>query len=155
MDKQVLREVYKRKRLAMSPAEVQTKSRLICRRLISGVDWKAIGSVCAFQPIDKLNEINIRPLTSRLMKYGINVVVLEPSKNTDIPTEKFDLILVPALAFDKDNNRLGWGGGWYDRFLSAQPQALKIGLAYQDSFAETGLPREPHDIRLDKVITEV
>jgi 5-formyltetrahydrofolate cyclo-ligase len=69
--------------------------------------------------------------------------------------EKFDLILVPCLAFDKDNYRLGWGGGFYDRFLAAQPKALKIGLCYQNGFVKEGLTHQPHDIPLDKIITEV
>jgi 5-formyltetrahydrofolate cyclo-ligase len=155
MDKQVLREVYRRKRLGMSPAEVQTKSRIICQRLISGVDWKDISTVCAYQPIDELNEVNIKPLISRLKKYGVNIKLLEPSKQADMPDGKFDLILVPALAFDIDNFRLGWGGGFYDKFLATQPQALKIGLSYQNGFVSEGLLHEPHDIPMDKVVTEI
>jgi 5-formyltetrahydrofolate cyclo-ligase len=155
VDKQVLREVYRRKRLGMSPAEVQTKSRIICQGLISDISWKDIGSVCAYQPIDKLNEVNIMPLVGRLKKYAINFELLERHKNASIPDNQFDLILVPALAFDSDNYRLGWGGGFYDRFLAAQPRALKIGICYQNGFAAEALPREPHDIPLDKVITEL
>jgi 5,10-methenyltetrahydrofolate synthetase len=79
---------------------------------------------------------------------------LARDKKSKPPTSKFDLIIIPCLAFDGDLCRLGWGGGWYDRFLAGQPEAMKIGLAYQNSLVEAGLPREAHDIPLDKIITE-
>ena len=48
----------------------------------------------------------------------------------------------------------GLGGGWYDKFSAIQPEALKVGLAYQAGLIENGLPAEQHDIRLDEIITE-
>jgi 5-formyltetrahydrofolate cyclo-ligase len=100
-----------------------------------------------------LKEIDIRPLVSRLEAQGLGVELLPADKSLKLPADNFDVILVPCLAFDDERHRLGWGGGWYDRFLARQPNALKIGLAYQDSFI-TALPQEPHDIKLDMIITE-
>ncbi|MGH7156833.1 MAG: 5-formyltetrahydrofolate cyclo-ligase, partial [Candidatus Saccharimonadales bacterium] len=98
----------------------------------------------------------IKPVLKRLQSQSdLKIHILGQARDTEITTAKFDLILVPVLAFDKENYRLGWGGGFYDKFLANQPQALKIGLGFQDGLVEQGLPHEPHDVPLDKVITEV
>ena len=67
------------------------------------------------------------------------------------------LVLVPALAFDAEGYRLGWGGGYYDRFLdglrrAAVPHAA-VGLTYSVCTANA-LPRETHDIPVDLIIDE-
>ena len=68
-----------------------------------------------------------------------------------------DLILVPLLAFDVHGGRLGQGGGYYDRTLAAlrsrDPRPAFVGLAFAGQQADT-LPHEPHDERLDGVLTE-
>ena len=64
-----------------------------------------------------------------------------------------DIILVPLIAFDRRRNRLGRGGGYFDRTLAAYPQARAIGFAH--SAAELRLvPTEPHDRPLDLIVTE-
>ncbi len=75
------------------------------------------------------------------------------SKHVLIQTQPYDLIIVPLIAFDRACHRVGFGGGWYDRFLSTQPSAQKIGLAYEVQQVDT-IPVEPHDEPLDMVITE-
>ncbi len=67
------------------------------------------------------------------------------------PTSR-TLILIPALAFDRDGNRLGQGGGYYDRYLADFPGA-KIGIA-RDAWLVPTLPHEVHDVRVDMIITE-
>lgn len=64
-----------------------------------------------------------------------------------------DLILVPGIAFDASGHRLGRGKGFYDRWLAERGAAQAIGLGYHCQLVPT-VPREPHDIRLDAVITE-
>lgn len=64
-----------------------------------------------------------------------------------------DLILVPGLAFDRAGHRMGRGGGVYDRWLEARPSTKKIGLCFQCQIVEQ-VPREPHDMRMDAVLTE-
>jgi 5,10-methenyltetrahydrofolate synthetase len=62
------------------------------------------------------------------------------------------LIFVPMIAFDKKLNRLGRGGGWYDRFLK-DFNGIKVGLSYSDFEAPTVFP-EAHDIRMDIILTD-
>ncbi len=64
-----------------------------------------------------------------------------------------DVLLVPLLAFDNDGYRLGYGGGYYDRTLSALPRARAIGIAYAGQRVDI-LPRDAHDCRLDAILTE-
>lgn len=68
--------------------------------------------------------------------------------------EQIDLILVPGVAFDKKNNRLGRGQGYYDRFLSAVPASIPaFGLAFDFQIVD-GLPRpQKHDVKVSRVIT--
>ena len=64
-----------------------------------------------------------------------------------------DLILAPLIGFDRDLNRMGQGGGFYDRAFAAYPESAKVGIAW--SVQEVAqLPIEPHDIPLDAVLTE-
>lgn len=155
--KEKLREKYKRTRLGMNKQEVYLKSMSICNKLLAEVDWPKVKKLHIYVPIGKLNEVDTAELLTRIRSQYplINIATTGPSKNESVPSQKFDLIIVPALAFDKNNYRLGWGGGWYDRFLAAQPRALKIGLGFQNGFIKESFPYEPHDIPLDKIITEV
>ncbi len=69
------------------------------------------------------------------------------------PTQ-VDLVLVPGLAFDERGYRIGYGGGWYDRFHSKLREDVKmVGLAYEEQVIPE-LPDEPHDLLLDMVITD-
>jgi 5-formyltetrahydrofolate cyclo-ligase len=62
---------------------------------------------------------------------------------------------VPGLAFDREGGRIGWGRGHYDAtFAAASPSALRVGLAYECQMVEQ-VPREPHDVALHIIITEV
>ena len=65
---------------------------------------------------------------------------------------RIDLVVVPGLAFDRRGHRIGWGGGYYDRFL-AQVQAVKIGLCY-DALVLDCIPGAPHDVPVDLVVAE-
>jgi 5-formyltetrahydrofolate cyclo-ligase len=64
-----------------------------------------------------------------------------------------DVVMLPLLAFDACGNRLGQGGGHYDRFLAQNSNVYKIGLAY-DVQEVLNLPTEPHDITLNAIWTE-
>ena len=81
----------------------------------------------------------------------------EPEFRPDrlFPPEALDVVVLPDLLFDRAGNRLGYGGGFYDRFLANRaPQALRVGLAFAWQLADTDIPTEPHDMRLDLVVTE-
>lgn len=70
------------------------------------------------------------------------------------PPEDIDLVLVPGSVFDRTGGRLGYGGGFYDRFLSLEtPGALRVGLAYELQLVDQ-VPVEAHDQYMDFLITE-
>jgi 5-formyltetrahydrofolate cyclo-ligase len=65
-----------------------------------------------------------------------------------------DVVIVPGTAFTAAGDRLGQGGGWYDRFLrTVRPDCVTIGVAFAPQIVDT-LPTEPHDVRLDAVMTD-
>ncbi len=83
-------------------------------------------------------------------KYGI----LEPEENKDrlaSPSEA-DLIIIPGLKFDKRGYRLGWGGGFYDRYLK-NCFCTKIGICYEDEITEL-LPVDNYDVKVDMLVTD-
>ena len=63
------------------------------------------------------------------------------------------LIILPGLAFDRNGNRLGYGGGFYDRYLQKYPFCHTIGIAFSAQCIEQ-IPSETHDCRAETVITE-
>jgi 5-formyltetrahydrofolate cyclo-ligase len=74
---------------------------------------------------------------------------LRPVRWTDI-----EAVMVPALAYDLNGFRLGYGGGYYDRLLSGiSPECTKIGAAFEQQIVSE-VPREKHDIKVDLIITE-
>ena len=81
--------------------------------------------------------------------------ILEPKSEfrRPFPPEKIDLVVVPGLAFDEKGYRIGYGGGYYDRFLTRCPQVLHVGLAYEMQMIECALPSE-RDVPVHKIITE-
>ena len=76
----------------------------------------------------------------------------DPDHSTLLEKEKIDVIIVPLLAFDEKRKRLGYGGGYYDRYLK-DFKGLKIGVGFEAQ-KNTDLPEEEHDIPLDIIITE-
>ena len=82
-------------------------------------------------------------------KFGI----LEPSTECElIPKEDVDFVLTPAVAYDKQGYRLGFGGGYYDRWLEHY-EGVKIGLC-REKVLRDSVPVEPHDTHVDAVVTE-
>ena len=78
--------------------------------------------------------------------------VREPAEKDVADVSEIDVIVVPGIAFDKKGSRIGFGKGCYDRFLKNCP-AVKIGFCY-DFQAAHDIPTEPHDIKMDFLITE-
>lgn len=84
--------------------------------------------------------------------YGI----MEPCSDKLRPMEEseIDLVIVPGVAFDMQRQRLGYGAGYYDRFLNQlRPDCVKIGIAFDVQIVDR-IPVEEHDIKMDAVITE-
>lgn len=78
----------------------------------------------------------------------------EPALRRPVDPAEVDLVIAPGLAFDRGGHRLGYGAGYYDRFLARLgPGAIRIGIGYAEQLVEE-LPVEPHDVRLDLVVTD-
>ena len=78
--------------------------------------------------------------------------ILAPGCRPEYPGP-IECVLVPGLAYSPAGQRLGYGGGFYDRWLAQQPAACRIGLCFEHQLL-TNLPHEPHDEVVDYVITE-
>lgn len=91
------------------------------------------------------------PRQVQVATYGIR----EPMGDArQVEPESIDFVLVPGLAFDCEFYRLGYGGGYYDRFLPRlRSGALKIGVAFGFQVLES-LPHDEHDARLEALVTE-
>ncbi len=77
-----------------------------------------------------------------------------PAAGQPMPIDEIDLIVVPGIGFDRAGNRLGRGGGFYDRFLSRDGfRGLICGLAFEEQVIET-IPMMEHDIRLNLLVTD-
>ena len=78
----------------------------------------------------------------------------DPQKSLRVAAREIDAAVIPGSVFDIQGGRLGYGGGYYDRFLvNDAPQAKRIGLAFEIQVVEK-VPIEPHDQPLDILITE-
>ena len=78
----------------------------------------------------------------------------EPIGEDEISAKDIDLIIVPARAFTRSGERLGRGGGFYDKYMSLSGfRAYKIGIAYSVQIFDS-LPCDAHDIKVDEVVTE-
>lgn len=81
--------------------------------------------------------------------FGINAPITLDNSAEVCP----DILIVPCLGFNSEKYRLGYGGGFYDRWLKAhQPAPLSIGLAFAEQ--QTDFAIEAHDYRLDQIVTE-
>ncbi len=86
--------------------------------------------------------------------------VPEPQEGTVVAADKIDVVFVPLLACDRYGNRIGYGGGYYDRFLAeCRPETLKIGLSFflpEENFSSISLPTDVHLTHIatpEKIIT--
>tara|TARA_R110002073_G_scaffold72537_1_gene177497 strand:- start:491022 stop:491576 length:555 start_codon:yes stop_codon:yes gene_type:complete len=147
----------------------------ICTELEKIIHKRACKVVHAYLPMGK--EIDITPLLSKLLEQEVTVVtpktlpkrkllnlvlhsldVVEkgvfgtshPANSTEY-LGSYDLVIVPGLAFDKENYRLGYGGGYYDNFLVNCPNAYKVGIFYPFQEVDS-VPTEPHDVQLDMIL---
>lgn len=76
--------------------------------------------------------------------------ILEPKNPAPFPKEEIDFAIIPGIAFDKEGYRLGYGKGYYDRFLDGLP-VCKLGVCKKEFFADS-LPHNEFDVRMDDVL---
>ncbi len=103
--------------------------------------------------LPRVNGVNLEILPYDETRLELGAFhIEEPQGDNMIDPEDLDLIVVPGVAYDRKGNRLGRGKGFYDRLL-ANVQATKIGVGYEFQLFDE-IPSEPHDIRMDAVITQ-
>lgn len=169
LTKDSIRADARRTRYAMTATDVQGHSQVIADHLTKTLPWRHIRTLHTYLPIPGHNEIDTGLFLRQLQKLYIGVQIAtwkdyrfgsesvlvddgKPGRQIVADKTEFDVIIVPVVAFNDDLHRIGFGGGFYDRFLRTQPKAMKIGLAYDDS--KNMFAPEPHDVQLDLIITE-
>ena len=176
-NKAALRKAYKQKRRQLeSGTRLHLSSKVVKNALLYLADKPHIRHIHIFLPIKRLYEINTFPLINALVqedreiytsisdhdtremntvKLTVNQNFIEDKYGIPVPAEwqkgddgLIQLIFLPLLAYDLKGHRLGYGMGFYDRFLSKFPkEVVKAGLSFFTP--EIEIPIEPHDIPLD------
>lgn len=164
MIKHMLRQQLLLKRQGLSKAEVKYLSQAISIKLLSSINWKKVNSLHYYSSIENLNEVDLDYFIVRLkiinpkINLFTNIKVgdfwrVKAIKKDQIIPESYDVIIVPMLGFDQTLNRLGYGGGFYDKFLDSKLKAVKIGVCYEQGFM-TEFCSEEHDIAMNIIVTE-
>lgn len=173
-----LRAMALKRRAAINGSERAEAARVASGHFFSGVALGPGETVAVYWPIR--DELDSRHLLTRLMDSG-QPVCLPVVLGEDLPLElrlwemgaplypagfgtlapdeaarivEPDVVIMPLLGFDSHGTRLGYGGGYYDRTLGRLSKLPRlIGLAYASQELDR-IPREPHDVPLDAVVTE-
>lgn len=177
-EKNRIRQQMREKKVALQPAERLEKSKMICRYVLDLLRNRETVLVYAAKEL----EANTTPLIASLLARNTPVVVpiivkedvslrlsyirdlsvLVPSTfgvpepiGNEIPADSVDIgtIILPMLGFDRKGGRLGYGAGYYDRFLAKNPQIRKIGIAFSCQEAER-VPVDENDVPMNYIITE-
>jgi 5-formyltetrahydrofolate cyclo-ligase len=177
-EKEAARERARAIRCRLSPGEISSLSAAIKLHLQEIIDGESPVMVYASKP----GEVDTHGLIAGLLARGTEVVVpiieqetrtlrlsylrdpevLRPSTfsvpepiGCEIPVRPstIDLVVVPMIAFDRRGFRLGYGAGYYDRFLSAHPRMTKIGVAFSCLEVEA-VPADENDVPMDIIVTE-
>ena len=93
------------------------------------------------------------PTIEDLVVGDFGIMTVRQDCRTFVEFNDIDCIIVPGAAFDRKGNRLGLGGGYYDRFLKRVPNAKRIALAFDYQLIES-VPAESHDTKMNIIITE-
>ena len=173
--KQALRQEMRSRRKAMPQAEKVSREQRLCRRFLESSLYADCRQLFCFVALPQ--EPETRELLRRALADGKTVAVprclperrmafhrLSPEQplESQLVSGSFGvaepleapLCQVPGLAFDQNGGRLGYGAGYYDRFLRAYPFLRKIGYALSP-FVTDCVPTEPTDQRLDGIATEI
>lgn len=103
--------------------------------------------------LPRVNGVNldILPYDRQHLALG-SFHIEEPTGDETVSIDDIELIITPGVAYDRRGGRLGRGKGYYDRLLAGS-KAVKIGVGYDFQLVDE-IPQEPHDVRMDAVITE-
>lgn len=175
-NKKMTRNTIKEMRLALKKEEVMECSKACVSKVLQFPELIEAKTVCVYMPTG--NEIDTTEIIRYCKENGKRLAaprvsgdtmefyyftdetdmeqgaydIWEPT-GTEAVEDEESLVIMPGVAFDLSCNRIGYGKGYYDRYLSAHPRMKKVALAYD--FQIVGrIKREVHDVRPDVVVTE-
>ncbi|MCL6581100.1 MAG: 5-formyltetrahydrofolate cyclo-ligase [Firmicutes bacterium] len=126
---------------------------LIVRR--AAEDGKVVCAPVTLPAERRLVPVRLTGLAGELRPGAYGILEPDPARYPAVPPDRVDLVVVPGVAFDLRGARLGYGGGYYDRFLASEARrAVRAGLAFEVQISATPLPAAPHDCLMDLVFTE-
>lgn len=175
MDKKQLRSIIREKKRAMTPEEIREKSRILMEKLLNTEQYRKAHTLYGYLSYNQ--EVQTLPILERALADGKRVAVPkvygeemrflyledlsqvapgfggipEPIADSPVAEDPYALVLMPGLAFDREGHRIGYGGGFYDRFLAKEPEHPKVALCYEFQMVEN-LPVEEFDVPVDLVL---
>jgi 5-formyltetrahydrofolate cyclo-ligase len=183
MNKAQLRQLYLEKRKQYSPEELQSKSLQITMHFFSRIALEEVKCLHVFLPITRQNETDTWPIIQRITKNypAIQIAIpkadlasfsmesylyqpgislhtnkwgmTEPQNSILIEPAAIDMILLPLLAFDERGYRVGYGKGFYDRYLPrCRKNTIKVGLSLEQPVPAI-TDTDHYDARMDYCIT--
>ena len=178
-EKQQLRAIVRRLEAALAPEYKAKSARSIAHRLLAMPEYQEAQTVFCFVGTDR--EIDTRPILEDALAAGKTLCVplctepgrmesrqitdlhqlvpgryglLEPTADTPVsPVDAIDFAVLPCVTCNYLGQRLGRGGGYYDRYLETHPGHKTIALAYEFQILHE-LPAEPYDKSVDMIVTE-
>lgn len=180
-EKEEIRTSFLNKRNELSKEQCKTDSLVIAKRVLSLKELQKAETIFLYASYK--NEVETRRLIQKLLSMGKKVAlpkvrekemdfflihswqelvfgyydILEPDGAGElvVPTKQ-DVMLMPGIVFDFNGNRIGYGGGYYDRYLEQQKENLPclIALGYELQLFPNILPTEPQDKQVDFIVTE-
>lgn len=180
MNKVYLRSVYKKIRNELNDSIRVEKSLEIADKLINISQIKASVNIMIYNSFS--SEVKTNLLRNRLLSDNKNILIpkcmpgtnvmyaicynkndsllineygITEPESTSVYSGKIDLIIVPGIAFDIDGNRIGFGKGYYDRFInSLDYKPYLIGIAYEEQIVKEGIDTDANDVCMDMVVTD-
>ncbi len=175
MDKQALRREIREKKRAMTQEQIREASRRLGELLAASDLYKNAKTIYGYLPYNQ--EVRTTPMLERAIREGKRVAVPkvygsemrfiylddlsqtergyagipEPVADAPVAEDLTALVLMPGLAFDPQGHRIGYGGGFYDRFLAREPDHPTLALCYGFQMVEH-LQTEEFDIPVDCVL---
>jgi 5-formyltetrahydrofolate cyclo-ligase len=117
--------------------------------ILAGKDKEVVVARSDFETCTMVHYLLTDNTKLALSSYGIP----EPAGGLEVPSAKIDVVFVPLLAFDNKGHRVGYGKGFYDRFLNeCRPDVIKVGLSFFEA-AEGEIPYNDTDVALDFCVT--
>ena len=175
MDKKALRREIREKKRAMTEDEIIFRSEKLGQLFAQSEAYRNAKTVYGYLPYNQ--EVRTVPMLEQALREGKRVAVPkiygdtmkflylddlsrvekndmgipEPIADTPVADDKTALVLMPGLAFTKRGDRMGYGGGFYDRFLADEPDHPTLALCYDFQMVDS-LPTEEYDIPVDTVL---